>query len=248
MLFRSAASMSGKGVSFAMKIKDNELQLLMETYTFAYLFYEVPEYEIAGKIQAIYLGLEPFISNIESPPYFDALTLVAMQTLKDTYSGKLSKYTNAFLIIGNGSKDFNTIQIPIMEGHIKYFEGFLDDLFIDFPDFVNAFREIVKRLDLLGKKKQGVEPRMEDAETHEGLPFIGTMLFTNYSFKDPLKKIILTTDSLGNFPYRRLRVGKWTVKLTAVNYFTQMATITVTAKRTVIVTYSMVPVPPPPVV
>jgi hypothetical protein len=245
---KTASVQAGKGASYAITKKNTTLEDQMTKLTLNFLNKETNDPDLAGVIEGISTTLSPFIISdpIVSADYFTAVSLGAMGTDKITYTGKLGLYRNAFAVVGGAKIDFVAVQHPIMEEHIKFMEGFLDDLYTGYPDFVNAFRAIVKKLDDIGKRNQGVDANI--TKEGSGDPFgLGALLqITNYP---PVKKAkIKSTNSMGVITLLKLKVGTWTVKITAPGYITQTVTIIVKAKKTVTLNIVMVVAPPPPVI
>ncbi len=165
---KSAGGITGKGESYAIFKNNIELREQMQEWSQAFL-YKTNDPDYAGVIQNIYDLLTPFITSdpTGTPDYFTALQLTSMLSDKTAFTGKLNKFKAAKLNIDTAKSDFKTIQIPEMKEHITFFEGFLTDLEFAFPDFVSEFKAIVEKLNIIGRRHQGVTAIMKYAANDE---------------------------------------------------------------------------------
>ena len=131
-----------------------------------------------------------------------------------------------------------------MDEQITYFSGFMNDFYIKYPDFVNSFRAITKKLDTISKRNQGLSSGMFDSVSGLRLGLGGIGAITNYP---PVKKVkIEKTNTMGLLPLMNLKVGIWKTKFSFPRYITQYGTITIDYRKVVTIKVMMVAVPPPP--
>jgi hypothetical protein len=245
----SGAEQAGKGVSYCI-IKGNLAltKAQMKKFTLAKLK-KLNDDQLAPAVKIINDTLSPFILSdaLISAKYFDAASLLAMMGLRTVYTGKLGGFAAAMGIINGAKKDLVVIQKPIMDVQIEFWKGFFPALRkLGYNDFVNAFEAIIKKYEAIGKRNQGWEGELRNADTDEliGLGGLGALL--NYP-PGKVAKISKTT-SMSLFTRLRLRIGIWKIKYTCPGFYPEMGTITVTKRN---ITYTVVklrpiPVPPPP--
>lgn len=238
----SGSTMSGMGVSYAITKKDVGLQKLMMTYTYNKLYEKTNDPNLRGVISNLYKRLFEIteLDPIVSADYFTADDLDSMVVDSILFDKKIPNYKLALHAINGAKGNFYDLQIPIMETHILFMEAFLSTIYGSFPEFVNYFKRIVKKLREVGKRNQGVGAEMFDATTEEPTGLGGLMMMTNY-YKVKKAKIG-KTNSMGAFPLMHLRVGIWKVKFSFPGYVTQYVTITVKARRVVRLRILMIPI------
>ena len=242
----SGSGQSGKGVSYAIFINAADLKQKMAKLTFSYLDKKTTDTDFAGVIKTIDDTLRPYLTSdpVVSVKYFTPKSLDTMLEDTKTFSGCSGKYAAAIGAINGAKSDIMVIQKPIMEAQITYFEGFMNDLYTDYPDFVNSFRAITKKLDTIGKRNQGLSSGMFDSVSGLPLGLGGIGAITNYP---PVKKAkIEKTNTMGVLPLMNLKVGIWKTKFSFPGYITQYSTVTIGFRKVVAIKVMMVAVPPPP--
>ncbi len=238
----SGSGQSGKGRSYAITVKNDTLKAHMAKLTFSKLFHDTNDPDLAGVVKDIYDTLDAYVLSDPTGTlhYFTALTLSGMMVDSQSYTNELGKFKLANDAINVAKDNFDTISIPAMEETITFFEGFLNDLDLVYPDFVKAMRKILKKLDVLGKLNQGVQATMYAGTPDEVMGLGGLMAVTNYP---PVKKAkIDKTNSMGGFPIMNMRVGKWIIKFSCPGYVTQTITVIVKARRKVTLNVVMMPI------
>jgi len=238
--------MAGMGFAYAVTKGDlPELELKMSKLTFGKIRHQTNDPDVAGIIKDIKDTLSPFITSdpIISVDYFTTVSIAAMMTGSTTYVGKLGKYKNKLDAIDAAKSSFVTLMIPIMEKNISFFETFLNTIDDFYPDFVTSFRRIVKKLDELGKRNQGVEPTFKNAETLEILGLGGLMTILNYA---PTKKAKIAKTNAMSTCMMSMRVGMWITKYSFPGFYPLTVKHTVKARRTIVMDILLVPIPPPP--
>ncbi len=213
----SASSVSGKGRSYAITIRDTELEEKMSRWTKRFLW-KSNDGDFAGLVQNIYDELVAFTeSDAElSADYFTAEELENMVNDMDDYTKKLNLYKNAMSEINTAKKDFKKKQIPIMEEHIRFLEGFLIDLEVVHPDFVKQFKKIVAKIIKARKRNQGVSAEMVDDETGVAIVLKGELKMVNYTVGKKPKESF--TNNMGGIPLLKLKAGSWDGVFSAKGY------------------------------
>jgi hypothetical protein len=228
----SAAAITGKGLSYAILKGNDTLKGKMEQWTESFLN-KTNDNDFAGVITNINTALFPFIASdpVVSADFFTALQLTSMLNDKTTYVSKLNLYKAAKEAINLAKNNFKTISIADMKENITFLEGFLTDLSFTFSDFVESFKIIVAKLDVIGKRNQGITASMFYLVS--GLPIVlnGTFEVTNYPVVKVPKKG--TTNSMGLIPLIKLKIGTWNGVFKAPNCKDQEVTMVVTSKKVV---------------
>jgi hypothetical protein len=229
---KSASAITSKGISYAIKIEDVELEGQMTKWSNSFL-YNSNDPDFAGVIQNIYTTLSAFVVSDPTGTlhFFTALQLDAMQEDKLSFTGKLNLYKNALSAINTAKGNFTVTQIPVMDAHIKFLEGFLTDIAVDFADFVTEFKTIVKKLSVIGKRNQGASAAMTYAATGNPVVLVGQLRITNY----PAVKVpkIINTNSMGIIDLLQLKIGVWDGVFSAPDCQDQEVTVTVKTKKIV---------------
>ena len=227
---KAASAITGKGNSYGILTANTVLQGQMTQWTENYI-YRTKDIDFAGAIENVYTTLNPFITSdpAGTPDYFTTPQLDAMQKLKDNYVSTLSQYKNALSTINVAKGNFTTLQIPIMEQHILFLEGFLDDLALTYPDFVTAFKDIIAKLASIGKRNQGASALMMYADGGKVINLVGQLQITNYP-KVKVPKVI-NTNTNGVIELLQLKIGTWDGVFSAPNCIDQKVTIKVEIKK-----------------
>ena len=236
---KSAGGITGKGESYAITKNNVELKEQMEQWTQAFL-YKTNDPDYAGVIQNIYDTLFPFIASdpTGTPDYFTALQLTSMQNDKTAFTGKLNKFKAAKSDIDTAKKDFKIAFIPEMKEHITFMEGFLTDLEFAFPDFVSEFRAIVEKVNVIGRRHQGITATMKYAESGEVINSIGTFEILNYPPVATPKKG--KTNTMGEIPLIKLKIGTWHGVFKCPGCVDQPVTLVIASKHIVNLNIRMV--------
>ena len=242
----SGSGQSGKGVSYSILTNAGELNKKMGKLTMSYLYSKTTDADFAGVIKSIDDSLRPYLTSdpVVAAKYFTLVSLDEMMGDKKAFVSSMGKYAGAIGAINGAKSDIIVIQKPIMDEQIKYFEGFMNDLYTKYPDFVNSFRAITKKLDTIGKRNQGLSVEMVDSVSGLPLGLGGIGAITNY----PAVKKAKTekTNTMGVLPLMNLKVGIWKTKFSFAGYITQYGTVTIAFRKVVSIKVLMVAVPPPP--
>ena len=237
----TASTIAGRAVSYAILKNLPALKAQMKKFTFSKLSKGTNDPDMSGVVTSINTTLTPYITSdpIIAIKYFTTATLAAMMTDNTTFTGKLGKYSEAIGYINGAKRDMIIIQKPILDAQILYFEGFMTDLKVAYPDFVNAFRAIVKKIAVIGKRSQGMDGVLNNSVTGLPIGLGGLAEITNYP--PVAKPKIMKTNSMSVLKLMNLKIGIWHVKFTCQGYHEQTITITIVSKKVVSLEVQMVP-------
>ena len=241
----SGSTQAGLGKSYAISVGNGGLKIKMNKLTYNKLNKVTNDPDLEGVVQDIFDTLMERVDAdpTHTPDYFTALTLAPMMLDKVAYAGQLGLYKIADNAKNLGKRNFEDISIVAMEEDIEFIEGFLNTIDLVYPDFVQAFRLILKKLNTLGKRYQGVQANLFNGSLDEVFGLGGLMAVIGYPVTKKGK--IDKTNSMGVVPMMNLKVGKWVIKFSCPGYVTQNITVIVKAKRKVILNVVMVPIAPP---
>ena len=226
----SASNITGKAVSYAITVKNVDLKDKVNQWTQNFL-YKTNDPDYAGVIQKIDDLLFPYTASdpTGTADYFTPSQLADMKKDSDAYETTLNLYNNALSVINIWKSNFKIIQIPVMKLHIVFFDGFMSDLAVDYAGFVSQYKVIIEKLDVLGKRNQGVEALMVYDVDGKVIALVGELNMVNYPVTKKPKKA--RTNSNGEIPLMKLKVGTWDAVFKAPGCIDQPVTIKVEAKK-----------------